>query len=249
MILSLMVAASSVMLPIAEGEYRPLYLSEDSPIIKVESFLLDETPVTNDAFHKFVQKNPRWHKQRVPSLFAEQNYLQHWDNGKAAIQPSSDQLESPVTLVSWFAASAYCQSLGKRLPTVAEWEYVAMASESQADGSLESGYHQNILEWYSRPNVKKHPSVGRNAANFWQVKDLHGLVWEWTEDFNSSLVNGESRNDSTLDSKLFCGAGAAGAADPSDYAAFMRFGFRSSLQAKFTLTNLGFRCAQSIGQP
>ncbi|MFT6733520.1 MAG: sulfatase modifying factor 1 [Polaribacter sp.] len=73
---------------------------------------------------------------------------------------------------------------------------------------------------------------------------MHGVVWEWTEDFNSSLVNGESRNDSSIDSKLFCSAGAAGSADPSNYAAFMRFGFRSSLQAKFTLGSLGFRCAK-----
>ncbi|MDC2887990.1 hypothetical protein [Psychrosphaera algicola] len=42
------------------------------------------------------------------------------------------------------------------------------------------------------------------------VKDLHGLIWEWTEDFNSALVSGESRSDSNINQKLFCAAGAQG---------------------------------------
>ncbi len=249
MIVLSLTVASTLMLPINKGEYRPLYLSEESPITKVEAFTLDETPVTNQKFLHFINSHSRWDKDQIPSIFAEVNYLKHWVKEEGRWQPKKDEGNSPVTHVSWFAASAYCQALGKRLPTVAEWEYVALASETKMNGSDESGYHQRILEWYSKPSVKKHPDVGQNPANYWKVKDMHGIVWEWTQDFNSSLVNGESRSDSTLDSKLFCGSGAAGAADPSDYAAFMRFGFRSSLQAKFTLNNLGFRCARSKGQP
>ena len=64
-----------------------------------------------------------------------------------------------------------------------------------------------------------------------------------TDDFNSNLVSGESRGDSTVNKDLYCASGSAGAVNPSDYAAFMRYGFRSSLNAKFTLGSLGFRCA------
>jgi len=73
---------------------------------------------------------------------------------------------------------------------------------------------------------------------------MHGLIWEWTENFNNSLVTGESRSDSTLNQQMFCGSAAIGAVDPSDYAAFMRYGFRSSLEAKYTVSSLGFRCAR-----
>jgi len=59
------------------------------------------------------------------------------------------------------------------------------------------------------------------------------------------LSTGESRGDSSLDQNLFCGSGAAGAVDPSDYAAFMRFAFRGSLKAVYTQANLGFRCASN----
>jgi sulfatase modifying factor 1 len=43
---------------------------------------------------------------------------------------------------------------------------------------------------------------------------------------------------------LFCGSGALGASSFDDYAAFMRYAFRSSLKAHYTVPNLGFRCAQ-----
>lgn len=223
------------------GEYRPLYLSIDSPRYSVDPFFIDQYLVTNADFLTFVERVPEWKPSQVPALFAEPQYLQDWQGD----QPTPNTESFPVTSVSWFAADAYCRAQGKRLPSISEWELAAMASETAADGSVEEGYRQTILEWYSQPQTSL-GAVGRYPANYWGVYDMHGLVWEWTEDFNSTLVSGESRADSAIDNKLFCAAGASGSIDPSDYAAFMRYGFRSSLSAKFTLANLGFRCAQSM---
>jgi formylglycine-generating enzyme required for sulfatase activity len=243
----LLLLAAQNMVVIPDGNYRALYMSKDSPQTQVKSFSIDITPVTNQQYLTFIIANPRWQPQAVPQIFAEPQYLQHWKLRDKQGKPSNEQLNSPVINVSWFAAQAYCHSLDKRLPTVAEWERVASASETFADGSQEKSYHRRILEWYSLPSSEQLPAVGLSKPNYWGVQDLHGLIWEWTEDFNSALVSGESRGDSNIDQKLFCAAGSQGAADPSDYAAFMRFGFRSSLQAKFTLPNLGFRCASSKG--
>lgn len=230
------------MAEIPGGEFRPLYLTQDSPLTQVAPYRLDETPVTNAQFAEFIARDPRWRKGKVPRLFAETQYLQHWPGDT----PAPEQANRPVTNVSWFAANAYCLAQGKRLPTVAEWEFAAQASETTANGADEPGYVQKILGWYARPATATLADVGQNPPNYWKVRDLHGLVWEWTQDFNSTLVTGESRGDSALDRNLFCGSGAAGAADPSNYAAFMRFGFRASLKAAYTLNNLGFRCAQEV---
>ena len=90
------------------------------------------------------------------------------------------------------------------------------------------------------------PAVTTPRPNFHGVRGLHGLVWEWVDDFNTAMVTGESRADSGLDRDLFCGAGAAGARETNDYAAFMRMALRSSLKASNTTTSLGFRCAQDL---
>jgi formylglycine-generating enzyme len=237
-------AGDMVMIP--QGQYRPLYLTKDSPQQQVDAFLIDKKSVSNQQFYDFTQANPKWQKQDIPALFAEAQYLQQWQYQQGSWSPKEETLNQPVSNVSWFAAQAYCHAMGKRLPKVNEWERAANASESQMDGNTEPAYRQKILDWYSRPNSGELADIAQGPANYWGIYDLHGLIWEWTEDFNSALVTGESRGDSSIDQKLFCAAGASGAADPSDYAAFMRFGFRSSLKAKYTLANLGFRCANDV---
>ena len=67
-------------------------------------------------------------------------------------------------------------------------------------------------------------------------------LWEWTLDFNSLPVASGSQEDGS-GASLFCGAGAR-ARDARDYTAFLRYAFRSSLKASYTLKNLGFRCAK-----
>jgi len=231
------------MMNITAGEYRPLYLSADSPIVSVQPFKLDKQPVTNREFNEFVFQNPKWKRDKIPDLFAEKGYLSHWNSVSNKYEPNSTDLNKPVVFVSWYAAQAYCQAQQKRLPTVAEWEYAAQASFTQKDGSNEKGYNQKILDWYAKASKQVLTDVGLDEPNYWGVHNMHGLIWEWTEDFNSNLISGESRGDSTVNKDLYCASGSAGAVDPSDYAAFMRYGFRSSLNAKFTLGSLGFRCA------
>ncbi len=244
--LFLMASLAVEMVIITGGEYRPLYFKKDSELISVSSFMLDTTPVSNKQFFEYVERTPSWKKNRIPMLFSEDTYLGHWSVTGTVWKPDVPQNRVAVTNVSWFAANAYCKGQGKRLPTVDEWEYVARASESRPDGSAESSYNQRILDWYARPNANI--TIGQTAANYWGVKDLHGVIWEWTEDFNSNLISGESRADTSIDTKLYCAAGASDAADPSDYAAFMRYGFRSSLQARYAISNLGFRCAKDAGE-
>jgi formylglycine-generating enzyme required for sulfatase activity len=242
----LLVALALEMVAITAGEYRPLYMREDSELIRVDDFLIDETPVSNLDYYRFTQAANDWRKGAIPDLFSEPNYLAHWSQIEGVWQPAAAQNHQAVVNVSWFAANAYCKKQGKRLPTVAEWEYVASASETSPDGSQDEDYNQRILDWYAKP--ASHGTIGKRPANYWGVKDLHGLNWEWTLDFNSILTSGESRADASVNTDLYCAAAASGSADPSDYAAFMRYGFRSSLSATFAINNLGFRCASDISK-
>ncbi len=235
-------ASNENMVLIPNGYYTPLFKDQDSPVtIEVNSFYMDQYPITNKQFDAFINKNPKWNKKNIKLIFSDRNYLKHFLENSM-----QDIAEQPVTNVSWFAARAYCRSVNKRLPTTNEWEYVAKASHDLADGSQQPEYKQQILEWYSRPATDTLPNVYDTPVNYWKVHGLHGVVWELVSDFNTALVTGESRGDTHLDKQLFCGAGAASSVDPGDYAAFMRYAMRSSYSAHYTIESLGFRCAKDV---
>ncbi|SMD45992.1 Formylglycine-generating enzyme, required for sulfatase activity, contains SUMF1/FGE domain [Aquiflexum balticum DSM 16537] len=222
------------------GNYTPLYEVGEQAYAEVLNFYLDINPVSYADFQRFVQKHPEWQKSKAKKIFADSRYLSNWENDLSA--PSA-MLDKPITMISWFAAKAYCECQGKRLPTVDEWEFAAMASSSKKDAREDSLYNVSILRSYEQPKTYL-KTIGQSPANYWGIKDLHGMVWEWTQDFNSIILTGESRNNGNTDAGLFCAAGAIGAKDMMNYAAFMRYAMRSSLKASFSITTLGFRCAK-----
>jgi formylglycine-generating enzyme required for sulfatase activity len=228
---------------VPDGFYTPLFASAaDTNKVAVKSFYLDRLPVSNADYLEFVRANPKWRKSSVKRLFADGEYLSLW---KADLELGSANPRSPVTYVSWFAAKAYAQWKGKRLPTTAEWEYAAGASATQAYGQDDPAFRAALLAWHSSPSPEVLPAAGQHKANFFGLQDMHGLIWEWVADFNTALVTGDARGDTGLERQLFCGSGSVGARDRDNFPAFMRYGFRSSLKASYTVHNLGFRCAQS----
>jgi len=228
------------MVLIKGGTYIPLY-GRDSMQVTINDFSMDIYPVTNQKFQAFVIKYPKWRKSNVIKLFADGNYLKAWSSDISL--NGNQSLKSPITTVSWFVAKAYCECQDKRLPTIDEWEYVAMANQKVADARYLKTFNEYILSWYEKPKTFNN-EIGSTFKNYWNVYDLHGLVWEWTLDFNSVLISGESRKDVDNDSNLFCGSAAIGATDLMNYAAFMRYAIRGSVKANYTMKNLGFRCVK-----
>ena len=222
------------------GKYIPLYGGKNNEV-EVNNLLIDVYPVSSENFLAFVKQNKRWRKSQIKKLFADGNYLNNWKND--TILPSDVKPNSPITNVSWYAANAYCECQGKRLATVDEWEFVAMANENVADARKIEEYNQYILDWYEKPKTFNN-EIGKTFKNYYGVYDLHGLVWEWTSDFNSILLTGESRSDVTTDKNLFCGSGSLNASDLMNYAAFIRYAFRGSIKANYAVKNLGFRCVK-----
>jgi formylglycine-generating enzyme required for sulfatase activity len=225
---SLAFASASVSIP--KGSYPSFSKQKTKGEIKVASFKLDSEPVTKREFLNFVKEHPEWRKSKVKKASADEHYLQNW---KSDLNYGRGSGKSPVTFVSWFAAKAFCQAKGESLPTTDQWEYAAFER-----GKKKTETTQKILEWYGKPNPDILPAVGKSAPNAFGVHDLFGLIWEWTLDFDRAFVI--QNNDGFV-----CGGAGQAVADPSDYATFMRYSFRSSLKANYSIANLGFRCAKS----
>ncbi len=237
-------AAEYVRLP--GGAFRSVLKYEDKPGRQaIGPFQLMKRPVTNGEFLAFVKAHPQWRRDRVASVFADQRYLRQW-SGPLALDAPNARADQPVVHVSWFAAQAYCKAQGARLPTWTEWEYAAAADERRRDARSDPKWRERILSWYSQPNPKVLPRAGLQGPNAYGVQDLHGLVWEWTDDFSALLVSGDNRDQGDPDTMKFCGAGALSMDDRENYAVLMRVAMLSSLEAANTTANLGFRCAKDV---
>lgn len=232
------VPAVEPMAVVGPGTYRPLFpVSPAEREIHVRAFRLDRTPVTNAGYLAFVRLHPEWRRDRIAPLFADGHYLDRWQSSDAL--GSGVDPEQPVVDVSWFAAQAYCAARGLGLPTEAQWELAAAASDKKADASGDAAWKAKLLDLETRPLPARLPLVGQTAPNDWGVRDLHGLVWEWVLDFDAAQI---SLGDGA-DVLQFCAAGARASGDKTDFVAFERFAMRSALRARYTTHDLGFRCA------
>jgi formylglycine-generating enzyme len=241
-LLAISVAYAAPMARIHGGEFASVIpVAPGKPQAQVAPFELDVVPVSNIQFANFLRTDPEWRRDRIRKVFADGGYLAHW---QSATEPGAAIGVQPVTQVSWYAARAYCEARGTRLPTWYEWEFAAAASATQADGRADPVWRQRILDWYARPNGSL-PPAGSLPANFYGVRDLHGAVWEWVDDFNGMLVSSDSREQGDPDVTRFCGSGALTLEQKEQYAVLMRVAMLSSLQAKYTTANVGFRCAKN----
>ena len=94
---------------------------------------------------------------------------------------------------------AYCSWKNKRLPSLAEWEIAGNAPPKNITYTSVTDY---IMQWYEKPSLPVLPNVKTTYCNTYGLYDMHGLVWEWTFDFNSFISTGDSRNTSNRQHKF-----------------------------------------------
>ena len=156
-----------VILQLGGGELgdHPRWFSSEKPQqeVHVDSFYIDKFEVTNADYQKFI--NATGHA--AP---------RHWENRK---HPEGED-NLPVVYVNWKAASAYCQWVGKRLPTEIEWEKAARGTDARIWpwGNEFDITKCNVESWDgsgSKP-VGSYPQ----GISPYGVYDMGGNVWEWT---------------------------------------------------------------------
>jgi len=237
------------------GEFRSILpRGAADAVVHIEPFALQQTPVTNGEYLDFVRGHPQWQRGQIAASLADSRYLQHWQRPLELGQQAGAC--QPVTHVSWFAARAYCEAHQARLPTWIEWEFVAAADEHVTDARHDPIWRQGILATLSRYPGSALPGVGLKPANLYGVHDLHGLVWEWVENFDTLFApRGHSDHEhagmamTPGETAMSCGAAALSVTDPENYPMILRLAVLSSLSRSSTTADLGFRCAQSSSSP
>ncbi|MYF99404.1 formylglycine-generating enzyme family protein [Candidatus Poribacteria bacterium] len=156
---------------------------DEEPVhtVSLDTFLMDKYPVTNSDFKEFLiadaeRYKPEWLRDNIDITYQDGGYLRHWDGD---MYPHGTH-DHPVTGVSWFAAMAYAQWAGKRLPTEAEWEKAArgrLSGKKYPWGDSINPDNENYI--YNRSDTIP---VGSYSANGFGLYDMCGNVWEWCLD-------------------------------------------------------------------
>ncbi len=144
--------------------------------VYIDSFMIDIHPVTNGQFQQFLEENPQWQKSMLSHSYHNGNYLQTWSGFKYP----RGKAEHPVVDISWYAAMAYAQWIGKRLPTETEWEKAARGGLTGK--TYPWGNEINVSMANYGMQIGSTTPVGKFPPNGYGVYDIVGNVWEWCLD-------------------------------------------------------------------
>ena len=224
---------------------------DEKPVhtVYVDAFYIDKYEVTNAQYKKFVDANPQWRKNRIPRAYHNGSYLSDWNVNDYPVGKG----EHPVTHVSWYAAMAYAQWAGKRLPTEAEWEKAARGGAVGQRYPWGNSIDAGKANYGS--NIDDTTRVGSYPANNYDLYDMAGNVTEWCLDayqggfYKSShrrnpLAGGTlteivTRFTSQKDSRVLRGGSWSSPAQG------MRVADRLGYTPTYAYPYVGFRCAKS----
>jgi formylglycine-generating enzyme required for sulfatase activity len=150
--------------------------------------------------------------------------------------------------VSWFGAQRYCAWLGARLPTEAEWEFLARGEDGWrfpwGNELPDCSPNRNRLRPQVCPTDGTRAPAHQFLASATNLAAMGGGLWEWVADWYGPYAAGAASNPGGPeegDARVQRG-GSWATDDPLEY----RAAYRASMPPESQSSDVGFRCVRSI---
>lgn len=244
------------------GQCNPAYAEDSYPQhpVPISSFQMDVTEVTYEQYITFLNflgagshANGCEGQPCLATRTESDTSNVTYDGANYDVPDVINNL--PVVEVTWYGASAYCESLGRRLPTEAEWERAARGD----DGRIYpwGGEWNPLLAWTNRSAPEGEQVLGAapvdsyaTGASPYGMLNLAGNVAEWVQDwynpryyYEASASQPDPQGPPLGDEKVVRG----GSWDAVPF--FARTMHRQSRRPNEPAPWLGFRCAADAGVP
>jgi len=255
------------------GFPSPLFVDEHpQKKIHLDAFRIDRYEVTNKQFKIYMLKTRRmlpyaWMSNGYAMTEEQMNMLDVKKLRRMAVDIFSVDFDTrnvdepallvamlaqqelrdhyPVTGVNWFAAKAFCEWRGARLPSEAEWEKAARGPEGFEypwgnDWDLKFINASAAGKW-----VENIAPVGVSPQNKspYGAYDMSGNVWEWVADWYQPYAGSEYQTEAFGKYNRVIRGGGAGYYALSY---FFRGAARRFSEPEMESKDVGFRCVNDV---
>lgn len=193
--------------------------------VNVKGFFLGKTEVTQGQWKALMGNNPSFFSRCGDSCPVD--------------QVKFDDAQEFIKRLSLKTGKQY------RLPSEAEWEYSARAGSSNKWSFGDSENSIGDYAWYKRNSNSTTHQVAEKMSNAFGLFDMHGNVWEWTQDCWNGNYSGAPTDGSAWNSGDCYRRVLRGGSFNNDIGR-LRVSFRNADYVDSRYFSFGFRVARSL---